>query len=126
MHYLYEHLDKDQVIFSIFLDFKKAFDCVNHQILLPKFHHYGLRGISFDWFKSYFENRKQYVSIHTLPVNCRVPQGSISEPLLFLKFINDLYILTTYFKFILFADGSTLSTVINPLINSRINHSKID
>ena len=106
-------------------NFKKAFDCVNHQILLSKFHHYGLRGISFGWFKYYLENRKQYVSINernsdTLLINCGVPQGSILGPLIFLIFPNDLPSSTTYFKFILFADDSTLSPVINPLINSRI------
>ena len=56
-------LNKKMVTFGLFLDFSKAFDTVNHDILLSKLYHYGVRGTPFNWFKNYLHNRTQFVKI---------------------------------------------------------------
>ena len=97
---------------SVFLDFSKAFDTVNHDILLNKLEYYGIRGVALDLFKSYLQNRPQMVKVggitsNPMTVKCGVPQGSVLGPILLLIYINDIHKLSSeILKFHLFADDT--------------------
>ena len=108
-----EALDRGEYVIGVFLDFSKAFDTVDHTILLQKLDKYGIRGIPLNWFKDYLSDRSQFVTYNACQskhqtIKCGVPQGSILGPLLFLIYINDLSTVSSACFSILFADDTNM------------------
>ena len=106
-------MDRGEIPLSVFLDLSKAFDTLDHSILLNKLEYYGFHGVALSWFKNYLSDRTQFVDFDgtlssMLNLNTGVPQGSILGPLLFIIYMNDINVASKKFSAILYADDSNL------------------
>ena len=121
------NLDQGDKPICFFLDLSKAFDTLNHNILLSKLKYYGLDDNAVKWFRSYLSDRSQYVEIDntrssTNPIKTGVPQGSILGPLLFIIYMNDINTASNKFEAILYADDTSLNSIIKMFGNDNQSH----
>ena len=132
LNYISESFNENKFVVACLLDLSKAFDLINHDILIDKLRNIGLSGISLKWFRSYLSDRKMYTYVNGVlsstysKLNRSVPQGSILGPLLFLIFINDMPLATDLDCFLYADDNTALASgseieVVGPFVNRELS-----
>ena len=119
-------IEKGNIPITIYLDLSKAFDTLNHTILLDKLKFYGIQGSSLNLIEDYLKNRKQCVGINNIRsaftnILAGVPQGSILGPLLFIIYMNDILFASPIFKTIIYADDTTLLANLSDFYLKKVN-----
>ena len=135
VQYINSNIEAKLFTIGIFIDLQKAFDSLDHRILIMKLENYGIRGIALQWFSSYLSERDHFVSIESTssdlqPMKSGVPQGSILGPLLFNIFLNDLVKASAISRYVLYADDTTVllhdSCIDRLMKNADIEINKIN
>ena len=122
-------VDEKKLPITIFMDLSKAFDTLDHEILLKKHQYYGISAIALKWFRSYLKHRSQYVELNYTSslqklIETGVRQGLILGPLLFYIYMNDIPNASNVFQFILFADDTGLFSTIEYNIPTHLSNVK--
>ena len=128
--HLITQMDRCKIPTNIYIDLSKAFDTLNHSILLEKLQYYGVTGTSLSLLDNYLSDRCQYVEYNghrsnTLPITTGVPQGSVLGPLLFLIYINDLPMVSDVFNMLMYADDTTLYCNIDHNVSEEVINNEL-